>query len=106
MSDASEPREPDFVDKILAALDHLLDVVHDRVLRPIILAARAVAYGLIIALCALVFVVVVVIALVRFLNVYAFAGRDWLSYVAVGALSVLAGLVVWRRRRPVKLRKQ
>ena len=105
MSDASEPREPDFVDKILAAFDHLLDVVHDRVLRPVILVGRVVAYGLIIALAALVFVAVVVIGLVRFLNVYAFAGRDWLSYAAVGALSVLAGWVVWRRRRPVKLRK-
>ena len=105
MSDATEPREPDLVDKVLAALDHLLDVVHDKVLRPIILAARIVAYGLIIALAALVLVVVVVIGVVRLLNIYAFAGRDWLSYATVGALSVLAGLYVWRRRRPLKLRK-
>ncbi len=105
MSDASEPREPDVVDKILAALDHLLDVVHDRVVRPIVLAARFVAYGLIIALAALVLVVVLVIGVVRLLNVYAFAGRDWLSYASVGALSVLAGLYVWRRRRPLTPRK-
>jgi hypothetical protein len=105
MTDASEPREPDLVDKLLAFVDHILDVVHDRVLRPIILAARVAAYGLIIALAALVFVVVIVIGFVRLLDIYAFNGRVWISYLAVGALSLIAGLIIWRRRRPLNLRK-
>ena len=97
--------EPDLVDRALGALDHGLDVVHDRVLRPIILAGRAVAYGLVVALAAVVLVVVVVVGLMRLLDVYAFAGRDWLSYAVVGALSLATGLVIWRRRRPVRVRK-
>ena len=105
MSDASEPREPDLVDKLLAAFDHLLDVVHDKVLRPIILAARFVAYGFIIAAVAFVLVAVLVIGFVRLLNVYAFQGKDWLSYAVIGALSLFVGLYLWRRRRPLKLRK-
>ena len=105
MSDASEPREPDFVDKVLGAFDHLLDMVHDKVLRPIILAARFVAYGFIIAAAAFVLVAALVIGFVRLLNVYAFAGKDWLSYAVIGALSLLTGLYIWRRRRPLKLRK-
>lgn len=104
MTEASEPR-PDIVDRLLALIDHALDVVHDRVLRPIILAARFVAFGLIIFLAALVFVTVIVIGLVRLLDVYAFGGRVWLTYAVVGALSFLGGLVIWRRRRPLKLRK-
>jgi phosphatidylglycerophosphate synthase len=105
MTDASEPREPDFVDKVLGAFDHLLDMVHDKVLRPIILAARFAAYGFIIAAVALVLVAVLVIGFVRLLNVYAFQGKDWLSYAVIGGLSFILGLYIWRRRRPLKLRK-
>lgn len=105
MTDASEEHEPDLVDRLLGVLDHGLDVVHDKVLRPIIMAARAVAFGLIIVLAALVFVVVVIIAFVRLLNVYAFPGHEWITYAAVGGLSLIAGMVLWRRRRPLKLRK-
>ena len=105
VTDAREPRDPDLVDKLLGFIDHWLDVVHDRVLRPIILAARVAAYGLIIALVALVFVVVLVVGFVRLLDIYAFQGRVWISYLAVGGLSFLAGLIIWRRRRPLNLRK-
>ena len=55
--------------------------MHDKVLRPIILAGRAIAFGLIIVLAAFVLVVALVIGLIRLLDVYAFAGHEWLSYV-------------------------
>ncbi|MHB8379259.1 MAG: hypothetical protein ACYDB2_04975 [Acidimicrobiales bacterium] len=105
MTEASEPRAPDLVDRLLAAFDHVLDLVHDKVLRPVIMAARTLAYGFIIVLVALVFVAVLIIGFVRLLNIYAFNGHDWISYVVVGAMSFIVGLVIWRRRRPLKLRK-
>ncbi len=105
MTEASEPREPDLVDRLLAAFDHLLDVVHDKVLRPIIMAARALAYGFIIVLVALVFVAALIIGFIRLLNIYAFHGHEWITYASVGAASLILGLVIWRRRRPLKLRK-
>jgi phosphatidylglycerophosphate synthase len=105
VTEASEPRGPDLVDRLLAALDHLLDIVHDKVLRPIIMAARALAYGFIIVLVALVFVAALMIGFIRLLNIYAFHGHEWISYAAVGAVSLIFGLVIWRRRRPLKLRK-
>jgi len=104
VTEASEPR-PDLIDRLLALVDHLLDVVHDRVLRPIILAARFIAFGLIILLAALVFVVALIIGFVRLLDVYAFDGRVWLTYAVVGAVFFIGGLVIWRRRRPLNLRK-
>jgi len=52
-----------------------------------------------------VLVVVIVIGFMRLLDIYAFHGREWLSYVVVGGASTLAGLIIWRRRRPLKLRK-
>jgi hypothetical protein len=105
MTEAKKPSDGDFVDKALFQFDHLLDIVHDKVLRPILLAGRAVAYGLIILLAAFFLVGALLIGLLRFVDVYCFAGREYLSYVSVGALSLLAGLIVWRKRRPVNLRK-
>ena len=105
MSESTEPRDPDAVDRALDSFDHALDVVHDRVLRPILIAGRAAAFAFIIVLMAVVLVSVVVIGLIRLLDVYAFARHQWLSYVVVGVASLFVGLVIWRRRRPVKLRK-
>ena len=105
MSELNEPPDPDVVDRALQTFDHALDVVHDRVLRPILVAGRAVAFGFILLLMAMVLVTVLVIGVIRVLNVYLFAGHEWLSYAIVGAISLFAGLLIWRRRRPVNLRK-
>lgn len=106
MSEADEQRKPDFVDRALQSFDHVLDIVHDKVLRPLLIAGRAVAFGFIVLLAALVLICVLVIAVIRLLNVYLFAGHEWITYSIVGAAFLLAGLVIWRRRRPVNLRKQ
>ena len=105
MNESNEPREPDVVDRALHSFDHVLDVVHDRVLRPILIIGRTVAFGFIILLMALVLVTALIIGFVRLLNVYLFAGHEWITYAIVGVLSLIAGLVIWRRRRPVNLRK-
>ncbi len=105
MNEAKRPTDGDFVDKALFQFDHVLDVVHDRVLRPILLAGRAIAYGMIILLVSFVLIGALLIGLVRFIDIYFFAGREYLSYVSVGAISLLAGLIIWRKRRPLNLRK-
>ena len=45
MNDADDTREPDIVDKALHSFDHVLDLVHDKILRPILLAGRAIAFS-------------------------------------------------------------
>jgi hypothetical protein len=105
VSEESGPHEPDFIDKALESFDHVLDVFHDRVLRPLLLAGRVVAYGFIILLASLVLVVALIIGLLRLLDVYLFAGHVWISYLIVGAASLVGGLIIWRRRRPVPVRK-
>jgi LPXTG-motif cell wall-anchored protein len=104
VAENSQP-DTDIVDRLLAGVDQGLDLVHDKVLRPIILAGRAIAYGLIIALAAVVFVIVLVIGSIRLLNVYVFSSHQWITYVAIGALSIGAGFIIWRKRRPLVLRK-
>jgi hypothetical protein len=105
VNEERKPTDGDFVDKVLFQFDHVLDIVHDKVLRPILLDGRAVAYGLIILFVGFILIGALLIGLIRLVDVYCFAGREYLSYVSVGAISLLAGLIVWRKRRPVNLRK-
>ena len=105
MNEERKPTDGDFVDKALFQFDHVLDIVHDRVLRPILLAGRALAFGFIIFIAALFLIGALLIGLIRFVDVYCFAGREYLSYVSVGLISLIAGLIVWRKRRPLNLRK-
>lgn len=97
--------EPDLVDRALGSLDHALDIVHDKVLRPILLAGRTLAFVFVLLLVGLVLVSVLIIGIIRLFNVYLFANHVWLSYALVGVLSLGTGLVIWRRRRPLPQRK-
>jgi hypothetical protein len=105
-SDPGDSRShPDVVDRLLGAFDHVLDRVHDSVLRPLIIAGRALAFGLIALVATVVLVLVLVIGLTRLMNVYLFAGHEWLTYGVLGVIFVVAGMVIWRWRRPVSLKK-
>ena len=79
MTDANRPHDQDFVDKALHQFDHVLDIVHDKVLRPILLAGRAIAFGFIILLAIFVLVVALLIGLIRILDVYCFAGHEYIT---------------------------
>ncbi len=92
---------PDLIDRLFALLDHVLDVVHDRVLRPILLLGRTIAYLFVLVLVAVFLVVALLIGGVRLLDVYAFSGRVWITDAVIGVLSLVGGLLLWRRRRPV-----
>jgi len=105
VSEAKQPSDRDIVDKTLASFDHVLDLIHDKVLRPILIAGRTVAFGFILFLMALVLISALLIGLIRLLNVYLFAGHEWITYAIVGVISLVVGLIIWRRRRPVTLRK-
>lgn len=98
-------REPDFVDKSLGLLDNYLDRFHDTVLRPIFLVGRTVAFGFLIVSFGLVALIALLIGSVRLLNIYAFADREYITYLVLGSLLIAGGLVIWRRRKPLPLRK-
>jgi LPXTG-motif cell wall-anchored protein len=93
------------VGRALASLDHLLDVFHDKALRPILLVGRTVAFAALLLIMAILAFVALMIGLTRLLNVYLFSAHEWLTYVVLGVALIGSGLVIWRRRRPVPLRK-
>lgn len=105
MSDGPDQHEPDVVDTLFGYFDRLMDQLHDRVMRPIMLAGRFLAYGFILLLLALIVLIALIIAIVRLSTVYLFAHHVWITYLVVGAISISVGLFIWRKRRPVSLRK-
>ncbi len=81
-------------------VDLVVDLVHDKAIRPIILAARVVVFGLLIAVMAIVLTVLLSIGLVRLLDVYAFSGRVWASYYLISFVFVALGSIAWVLRTP------
>jgi hypothetical protein len=79
-------------------VDTVVELLRDRTVRPLTLATRAVVFGIIVFAAAVVTVVLLSIALIRLLTVYAFDGRVWLSDLVVGVVFVVAGLVAWSKR--------
>lgn len=84
--------------KAADAVDLVVDTIHDKAIRPALLAARAVVFGVLVAVLALVVLVLLSVGLVRLLDVYAFGGRVWISYAVLGGIFSLAGLLAWSRR--------
>jgi hypothetical protein len=80
-------------------IEAMVAAVHDRVVRPLIIAARAVVFGIVVASMALVLCVVLSVALVRLFDVYLFGGRAWASEALVGTVLTVAGIAAWSRRR-------
>ncbi len=101
-----DPHRTDPVDALLGGLDRVLDTVHDRVLRPILLVSRFLAMGFVLIVLGVVVIVTFVLGLLRFSDVFIFQGYVWLADLSVGFLFTVVGLVVWRYRRPAPLRKK
>ncbi len=80
------------------AVEQLVDTIFDRVVRPLLVAARAVVFGLLVAAIALVIAVLVSVGLVRLLDVYVVGGRVWISYLILGGLFTLLGAYAWSQR--------
>ena len=89
----------DWPTRVVDAVEDVVDAVNERVVRPLLLVARAVVFGFIVATMALLISVLLAVAVIRLLDVYAFRGRVWASDALVGGLFSLGGLLAWSRRR-------
>ncbi len=80
-------------------IDGAVTAVHERVIRPLLLVSRAIVFGIIVATMALVVSILLSVAVVRLLDVYAFRGRVWAADAAVGGLLAVFGAWLWTKRR-------
>jgi hypothetical protein len=77
----------------------VIDSVRDKTTAPVLTLARGVVYGTAIAFLAITSVVLLIVALIRFIDVW-LPGDVWSAYLLLGTLMLVGGLVLWATRRP------
>jgi hypothetical protein len=89
----------DWATRTAESIERVVQAVRDRTTRPLLLAGRAVVYGLLAAILGVAAVVLLAILVVRLLTVL--TGKAWLAELIVGALFTVAGIVLLMMRRRV-----
>jgi hypothetical protein len=89
LSDALSARALDTIDTVVAT-------VNDKAVRPAIVAARGIVFGVIIAVVG---VTVIIMFCIGFIRVTTIAGhRIWASYIVLGLIFSIVGAVLYSRR--------
>jgi hypothetical protein len=83
-------------DRALDTIDSVVATVNDRAVRPAIVAARAIVFGVIIAVIGITVLIVFCIGFIRVTSMY--GHRVWISYLALGFIFSVAGVVLYSRR--------
>jgi hypothetical protein len=99
--DGSPDPQRDLAGTAMSFIDQVVDTLHDRVIRPILLVGRSIAFSFIITFSVIVIAVALCITLLRLLDVYAFPDHQWASWALLGLVSLGLGLFAWRYRREV-----
>ena len=93
------PAPSDSIDAAVARFTDAVDAVRARTTGPLLTAARAVVYGLVIATAGIGVAVLVAVAAVRALDI-AVPGDVWSAHLIAAAVFGGAGAWAWSRRRP------
>jgi hypothetical protein len=95
MSDPSPA--PDWAARTADSIERVVTTVRDRTTKPVLIAGRAVVFGLLAAIVGVAAVVLLSIAIVRVLVIL--TDRAWVAELILGALFVIVGFVLLRLRR-------
>ena len=90
--------DPDWPAKAADQVVNLVDQIRDKTTGPAIRAARAMVFGMLVTILGLTALVLLVIGLVRFVDVYV-PGGVWVAHLIVGLLFVLVGWFLWTKRQ-------
>jgi hypothetical protein len=88
----------DLSQRALDTVDTVVATVNDKAIRPAIVAARAIVFGVIIGVVALAVLVLLSVGLVRITTVYLFDHKVWISYLALGGILCLGGAYAYSKR--------
>jgi hypothetical protein len=80
-------------------VERVVETVRSKTTGPAIVASRAIVYGLVGVVLAIIALVLVVAAAVRVLDVLLPRGV-WLPDLVLGVVTGVLGLLLWRKRRP------
>jgi hypothetical protein len=84
--------------RALDTIDSVVATINDKAIRPAIVAARAIVFGVIIAVVALAVAVLLSVGFVRLTTDYLFHYRVWVSYLVLGAIFCAAGTFAYAKR--------
>jgi len=84
--------------KALETVDTVVATVNDKAIRPAVVAARGVVFGVIIGVVSVTVITLLCVGFIRLVTVYLAGGRVWVSYLALGAIFVVAGAFLYSRR--------
>lgn len=96
----------DWTVEVVHRIDTVVGTIRQKTTVPITKFARAIVFGLIAAVAAILAVALLCVIVVRICVAYLpfdpVARRVWVTYAALGAIFLLAGAFAWRKRRPAK----
>lgn len=82
-----------FVDRVVDLVENVRSVVT----QPALTVGRGIVYGLVGAICALAALVLIGLGLFQLVDHVLPAG-DWASYICIGIIFCIAGLLMWNQR--------
>ena len=89
--------EGDWPAQAATGIEQLITNVRDRTTKPVLTIARAVVYALVGGTLIVASLIMLVVCLIRLLDNY-LPGEVWVTYVVLGAVFFVAGLVLWTQR--------
>ncbi len=96
--------ESDWTVEVVNRIDTVVGTIKQKTTVPITKLARALVFGLVAAVAAILAVALVCIAVVRICVAYLpfdpVSRRVWVTYAGLGAIFLLVGAFAWRKRRP------
>jgi hypothetical protein len=97
--------DPKWAAQIADTIERVVALIRDRTTRPIIMIARGLVFGLLVAIIAPFALVVALVGLTRGIQAaldwpFAHDTSVWVSYLALGALLLLAGTICMSKRNP------
>jgi hypothetical protein len=96
---APPPPQADWPAQAADAIEKYVGVVRDKTTGPAITVSRAIVYGTFATIVGVAALVVLTIALVRFVDVWV-PGGVWAAHLIVGTVFTLAGAFAWMQRTP------
>ena len=84
--------------RALDTIDSVVAVVNEKAVRPAVVAARGVVFGVIIAVIGVAVVVLLSVGFIRITTVYLFDHKVWISYMVLGAIFTVGGFFAYAQR--------
>ena len=97
MADDVTATSPDWGAEATDRFVDLIDNVKTKTTGPLLKVLRALVYGIVAGVMAIMVLFLVVIGLIRFVNAY-LPGDVWAAYLLLGSIFLIAGLFTWTKR--------